>query len=117
MRRYEDITKISENLQKQRSYYIPKGGHVNLNGTWNFKFYECDFEEKYLEKEWKTIDVPSCWQSRGYENPNYRKTVEKDKYGDTWVKFEEYNYINGKKDNQEVTGERQVEMDKNIPEI
>jgi hypothetical protein len=53
----------------------------------------------------------------GYENPNYRKTVEKDEWGDTWVKFEEYNYINGKKDNQEVTGDRQAEMDKNIPEI
>ena len=28
----------------------------------------------------------------GYENPNYCKTVEKDKYGDVWVKFEEINF-------------------------
>ena len=63
MRKYEDITKISDNLQKQRSYYIPKSGHTNLNGVWNFKFFECDFEESYIEKEWETIDVPSCWQA------------------------------------------------------
>ena len=71
MRRYEDITKYSDNLQKQRSYYIPESGHTSLNGEWNFKFYECDFEEKYTEKEWGTIDVPSCWQARGYEKPYY----------------------------------------------
>lgn len=53
----------------------------------------------------------------GYTNPHYTKTVEKDKYYDEWVKFEPVKYINGKKDNQEVTGERQAEMDKNIPEI
>lgn len=28
----------------------------------------------------------------GYENPNYCKTIEKDEWGDTWVKFEEINF-------------------------
>lgn len=85
MRRYEDITKISEKLQKQRSYYIPKSGHISLNGIWNFKFYECDFEESYVEKEWKTIDVPSCWQSRGYENPNYANVAYPFPYNPPYV--------------------------------
>lgn len=53
----------------------------------------------------------------GYQNEYYYKTVEIDRYDDEWVKFEEYNYINGKKDNQVVTGERQAKMDKNIPEF
>lgn len=53
----------------------------------------------------------------GYHHPIYRKLAETDCWGDKWLKFEEYGYINGKKDNQEVTGERQAEMDKNIPEI
>jgi hypothetical protein len=53
----------------------------------------------------------------GYHHPTYRKLAETDCWGDKWLKFEEYGYINGKKDNQEVTGERQAEMDKNIPEI
>lgn len=53
----------------------------------------------------------------GYHHPKYRKLVEIDEWGDKWLKFEEYNYINGKKDNQVVTGERQAEMDKDIFEF
>lgn len=77
MRRYENPKCTSENRLPQRSYYIPEneGGCVLLNGDWDFKFYECDFEEDYIEKEWDKIDVPSCWQSRGYENPNYSNQV------------------------------------------
>lgn len=71
MRKYEDLNHLSENRLPQRAYYIPQNGYTLLNGTWDFKFYDCDFEEDYLEKEWGTIDVPSCWQVRGYENPNY----------------------------------------------
>ena len=56
MRKYENLSTISENREKQRSYYIPQGGHTSLNGTWNFKYYNCDFEEAYLEKEWDEIE-------------------------------------------------------------
>lgn len=85
MRKYEDITKISDRLQKQRSYYIPKNGYTSLNGVWNFKFYDCDFEENYVEKEWETIDVPSCWQARGYENPNYANVAYPFPYNPPYV--------------------------------
>ena len=71
MRWYENPKKTSENRLPQRAYYIPSGGYVSLNGEWDFKFYDCDFEADYIEKPWGKIDVPSCWQSRGYENPNY----------------------------------------------
>jgi len=71
MRKYENLNTLSENREKQRSYYIPRGGHTCLNGIWNFKFYDCDFEEAYLKKEWCEIPVPSCWELMGYENPNY----------------------------------------------
>ena len=71
MKIYENLDTISQNREKQRAYYIPRNGCIMLNGTWNFKFYDCDFEEKYIEKEWEQIDVPSCWQMRGYESPNY----------------------------------------------
>ena len=70
MRVYENLKKLSENREPQRAYYMPNG-FVMLNGEWNFKFYEADFEEAYIEKEWGKIDVPSCWQTRGYESPNY----------------------------------------------
>ena len=71
MRKYENLENISENREPQRVYYIPENGCISLNGEWNFKFYECDFEEDYIEKEWKKIPVPSCWELYGCENPNY----------------------------------------------
>lgn len=71
MKKYENLNCISENREPQRAYYIPKDGCTLLNGMWDFKFYDCDFEEPYTEKEWGKIDVPSCWQLRGYEKPNY----------------------------------------------
>ena len=71
MKKYEDLSCISENREPQRAYYIPKSGCTMLNGIWDFKFFDCDYEEAYMEKPWAKIDVPSCWQLRGYENPNY----------------------------------------------
>ena len=71
MRKYEDLSRISENREPQRAYYIPKNGCTMLNGMWDFKYYERDFEEAYIEKDWQQIDVPSCWQLRGYGRPNY----------------------------------------------
>ena len=70
-RKYENLDYISENREPQRAYYIPKGQPLYLNGMWKFKYYDCDFEEDYIEKQWADIDVPSCWQMRGYGSPNY----------------------------------------------
>ena len=73
MRHYEDVTHLSENRQKQRAYYIPEkeGGYTLLNGTWKFRYYDCDYKEDLEEKEWDEIAVPSCWQLQGYGHPNY----------------------------------------------
>lgn len=70
-RKYENLDYISENREPQRAYYIPEGQPLYLNGMWKFKYYDCDFEEDYIEKQWAEIDVPSCWQMRGYGSPNY----------------------------------------------
>ena len=70
MRIYEDLTRISENRLPQRAYYIPTG-YTLLNGDWKFKFYSRDIDEEVEIAEWDTIDVPSCWQARGYEKPYY----------------------------------------------
>ena len=72
MRFYENPLKTSENREKQRAYYIPYGSaeHLSLNGTWKFAF----FENSDLATEptsWDEIEVPSCWQLKGYEYPNY----------------------------------------------
>ena len=71
MKKHEDLNYISENRMPQRAYYIPASGCTSLNGVWDFKYFDADFEEGYLDKEWGKIDVPSCWQTRGYEQPNY----------------------------------------------
>ncbi len=71
MNRFENPEYISENRLFPRTYYIPEGSFISLNGEWNFKYFECDEDEAYIPKEWCKIDVPSCWQARGFENPNY----------------------------------------------
>lgn len=71
-RYYENIQKTSENRLKQRAYYIPKGQAIYtlLNGVWDFQYYENgDAVEEFTFND--KIDVPSCWQLRGYEGPNY----------------------------------------------
>ena len=73
MRYYENPEKTSENRLPQRSYYIPsnEGAYILLNGTWRFKYYARDIDVQKNITDWDEIDVPSCWQARGYENPNY----------------------------------------------
>lgn len=71
MRKYENLQYISEKRLPQRSYYIPEAGVITLNGIWDFKFYDADYEEDFVEKDWTKIPVPSCWQCEGYEAPNY----------------------------------------------
>lgn len=88
MRRYEDLNKISENRLEQRSYYIPENGQIMLNGVWDFKFYSRDYEEDLIEKEWDKIDVPSCWQLKGYENPNYANVAYPHLYDPPFVPSE-----------------------------
>lgn len=71
MRKYENLQCIQENRMKQRSYYIPENADalIPLNGIWNFDFYERDFDDAPAASG--ETDVPSCWQSRGYEKSGY----------------------------------------------
>lgn len=85
MRIYEDFKKTSENRQPQRSYYIPYDSpekalagnkeqsayYTLLNGRWNFAYFKRDIDVPEKIKFTETIDVPSCWQTLGYENPGY----------------------------------------------
>ena len=71
MRKYENPEFLQENRLPQRAYYIPEneGAYISLNGIWDFSFYERDFDDTPAQVG--TIDVPSCWQCRGYEKPYY----------------------------------------------
>ncbi len=70
LRFYENLDKISENRLPQRAYYIPEGSKLSLDGVWDFKYFERDFDEN-LTGEWDKIEVPSCWQTLGYDRPQY----------------------------------------------
>ena len=73
MRIYEYPQKTSENRLPQRSYYIPHGisEYTLLNGEWNFAYFSKDIDVPDEIIDWDKIKVPSCWQTLGYENPNY----------------------------------------------
>lgn len=71
MRTYEDLNHIQVNRLNQRAYYIPEGknSYTDLDGTWQFDYYERDDDPTPSRSE--TIDIPSCWQCRGYDAPGY----------------------------------------------
>jgi len=75
MRKYENPEYLQVNRLKQRAYYIPEneGAYTCLNGAWDFAFFERDYEEQPIKTG--EIDVPSCWQCRGYEAPAYVDSV------------------------------------------
>lgn len=73
MRIYEDPLKTSQNRLPERSYYIPKGPYdtIDLCGTWDFWFYKRDVDVPEVFESQGKINVPSCWQAEGFEDPNY----------------------------------------------
>ena len=60
MRFYEDLNHIRENCLPGRSFYIPEneGAYTLLNGEWNFKYYQRDFDEEASITHWDKIPVP-----------------------------------------------------------
>jgi len=75
VRKYEDLNYLQENRLPQRAYYIPEneGAYILLNGEWDFAYYEKDYDES--PSQMGKIDVPSCWQTRGYGRPYYTNVV------------------------------------------
>ncbi len=85
MRHYEDLMQIHLHTLPPRAHYIPydtlekalKGDREDsayfrlLNGVWDFRYFARDIDCPDFIDSWETIDVPSCWQSRGYEKPYY----------------------------------------------
>ena len=85
MRFYEDITKLHINTMPPRSHYIPYDSiekallndkeksdyYTLLNGEWEFKYFSRDIDCPQTITDWDEIQVPSCWQTTGYEEPYY----------------------------------------------
>lgn len=73
LRDYENPQRTSENRQPPRSYYIPGGcsEYRLLNGVWRFRYFAREIDVPAQMDRWDAIPVPSCWQTEGYEPPNY----------------------------------------------
>ncbi len=85
MRKYERLDLIHENTLKPRAHYIPydtiekaKAGvkeasefYTCLNGEWDFAYFERDIDCPEEIENWDRVEVPSCWQTTGYEKPYY----------------------------------------------
>lgn len=85
MKFYEDLTKLHINREEPRSYYIPyetrekamrgipseSAYYECLNGVWDFKYYNSDYEENVKEPSCGKINVPGCWQMQGWDRPWY----------------------------------------------
>lgn len=85
MRHYENVKLLQENCEPQRSYYIPYESlekalagkredshyYMGLNGQWKFRYFQRDIDVPDEICSWDTIEVPSNWQMKGYENPGY----------------------------------------------
>ena len=87
---HEDLENIQVNTEKDRSYYIPysseekeqalKGQDSSrlhmLSGLWKFGFYQNIYElpENFYKEppqNLKEMEVPSCWQMKGYDYHQY----------------------------------------------
>ena len=91
MRKFDDLSIVSENREVQRAYYIPytnkedamrampdeaiqSAQYQLLNGEWKFRYFETplDVPENAGEVCFDaTIPVPSCWECYGYGQPHY----------------------------------------------
>lgn len=76
MKKWEDITIINEN-QLDSHATLDYENKIDLNGKWKFK---CILNPDHVDKnfylnnnlnEYDEIDVPACWQTRGYSAPHY----------------------------------------------
>jgi len=75
----ENPTIVGENRESAHSAYkISDGNTLSLDGLWKFNFHLTDrdiqdvFFCKYFDDtDFDDIDVPSCWQTKGYGIPHY----------------------------------------------
>ena len=86
---HENPNLLHHGTMDNRAYYMPCADAAEalarpeissrcylLNGDWKFRYYAslCDLPAGFpdvLPEDWDTIPVPSCWQTQGYDRPQY----------------------------------------------
>lgn len=71
-----------ESADKALSSDRTQSNLLMLNGDWKFSFAETPeqrpvdfYKSEFNSGDWKNIDVPSCWEMRGYGMPIYTNSV------------------------------------------
>ncbi|MDR2774381.1 MAG: DUF4981 domain-containing protein [Tannerella sp.] len=66
------------NQEEGRAYFIPET-HLSLNGEWKFFWSETPegiptkfYEDKFDDRKWGAIQVPSNWEMQGYGDKQFR---------------------------------------------
>ena len=84
---YEDANLAKSNVREKSSFF------KSLNGDWKFSWVAkpADASDEFQKEEfdassWKSIDVPSNWEMRGYGTPIYTNS--------TYPFFSDYPLIN-----------------------
>jgi beta-galactosidase len=74
----ENTSVLEDNQEEGRAYYIP-AKNISLNGSWRFFWADVPegipsgfFLEKFNDKSWNTIKVPSNWEMEGYGDKMFR---------------------------------------------
>lgn len=88
-REWQDPTFLSKGREKERAFYIPfeslesarkyqdnfenekSDRFFSLCGEWDFQYVKEICDEFYEDEKWDKIEVPSCIQMLGYEEPYY----------------------------------------------
>ncbi len=90
---WENPELVGRNRISPRSYYLPfktlegalsgampsrEDGYIELPKKWNFMLADSPlvtpedfFKPVFDDSSWKKIEVPSCWQMKGYGHPHY----------------------------------------------
>lgn len=74
----EDASVFELNQEEGRAYHIPEK-HISLNGDWKFFWSNVPegipddfYEEKFNDRKWDIIQVPSNWEMVGYGDKLFR---------------------------------------------
>lgn len=74
----ENTDRFEENQEEGRSYYLP-ARNLSLNGSWKFFWADVPegipegfYREKYNDRKWDDIKVPSNWEMEGYGDKQFR---------------------------------------------
>lgn len=119
---HENTETLHINTMDRHCYFIPFNMNQNpfedrtrseafelLNGEWDFRYYDSiiDLEDEFVNVPFdKKIDVPSNWQLRGYDKPQYTNVAYPIVFDPPFVPDEnpvgvygrDYEYVNDGKD-------------------